>query len=319
MSPLGQYFYLAAPSFDRCPVCEEAAGQDVIRCTKCCLVSYCSFEHQLAHQPRHLVICEFTERIFVKDFDIVKERIFLPISFREAPSLDDDKCWHFIERTGLSQSYYKRLAPSQKRLQEAYCYEKEIRMLNKGDDESTESTVPLLMLRLDLDRGVYNFYKLKTAAPFRRPREPSEPKLRPLHHWHKDHVYEDVTSLLKERHRPDHLIILIALKLKLLVDIRNLKISRKLLGQARFPAEIIYMFENLLVKSPLSLSLLKLSYADLVKSELRLLSDAQLLGAAVKYFMHSLLLPKEDPIPYTHPIDKWIKWDQILNSTYTAF
>lgn len=71
------------------------------------------------------------------------------------------------------------------------------------------------------------------------------------------------------------------LKLKLVVDIRNLKITRKILTGRRLPSELWEPIELAVVRSPFSTKLQKEPTVSLLKIETRLVKQIRQLGAAL--------------------------------------
>ncbi len=88
-------------------------------------------------------------------------------------------------------------------------------------------------------------------------------------------VFEDPGFLITRFPAMNDVVAILLLKLKLLVDIRNIRVARKIFAQRSVPLDICRLIEPNLVRSPLSKRFLKESPEGLDQLELRLLKHSR--------------------------------------------
>jgi hypothetical protein len=92
-----------------------------------------------------------------------------------------------------------------------------------------------------------------------------------------------------------YVVAVLVLKLKLLVDVLNTKVTRKVLARRSLPNELRARIEQTVVRSPLSANLYRQSYKTLSTIEQRLLTQVRKLGINItetnQYFMPDLFDP----------------------------
>ncbi|KAH6689799.1 hypothetical protein F5X68DRAFT_254377 [Plectosphaerella plurivora] len=100
----------------------------------------------------------------------------------------------------------------------------------------------------------------------------------------------------------DIYLTLLLFRLKLLIDIRNLRVTRKALLHTRLPGEICRLIETHAVRSPVSHQLLNDSMEDLAKKETNLLVDIRGIAWQIDLFDTDATKGLLDP-------DKHLRWD----------
>ncbi|CAK7230498.1 hypothetical protein SCUCBS95973_007594 [Sporothrix curviconia] len=211
-------------------------------CSACRCVRYCCLDHQAQDWPRHKSACTKTKRELAK---VAKEEERL----RKIKTIDG--------------------------VREALAHMQDLLQLDRMDGMGMCYFVPFAMLRLDQDQECYDFTKwwiLKEAEEFSNPTDMSQPFA--------DLQREDAlekTTFIPALQVPSlaHLSALLLLKLKLVVDIRNIAVTRKVITAQRLPAELRLMIEALAVRSPISASrLVGLGDKALADAERQLVADA---------------------------------------------
>lgn len=140
--------------------------------------------------------------------------------------------------------------------------------LCRGDNMGLRDSVPAMMLRLDLDQECYDFVKWWATCDQDNDYDWGNTTLPHLNIRGAD-VFEEPDFIDSGL---NHIIALLLLKLKLLVDIRNLKITRKIVALRRLPFDIQELIESSVVRSPLSVKLQRESPTALSTIETRLLN-----------------------------------------------
>ncbi|KAI0394857.1 hypothetical protein F5Y17DRAFT_231022 [Xylariaceae sp. FL0594] len=136
-------------------------------------------------------------------------------------------------------------------VQEAHSHLRDMLRLCRGDNMGVRSLVPAVMLRLDLDQECYDFVKWWATCDPDGNYDWGDMSLPYLDLRNAD-VFEDPSFLLGRFPNLNHLVSVLLLKLKLLVDLINLKRTRKLLLGRRLPPELRDEIESFVIRSPLS-------------------------------------------------------------------
>ncbi|KAH6975732.1 hypothetical protein EDB80DRAFT_867744 [Ilyonectria destructans] len=163
-----------------------------------------------------------------------------------------------------------------------------------------------MVLRLDLDYECYDFVKWWATCDPDGEYDWGDMTLPHLDIRGADVLEEP--DFFDEYPALNHFFAVLLLKLKLPVDIRNLKIARKIFALRRLPFDLGELIEPVVVRSPLSTPLQKQSPASLFKTERTLLGYICVLGETLsqtnRYFMCCLFDPDqalaEKPESYTH-------------------
>lgn len=168
--------------------------------------------------------------------------------------------------------------------------------LCRSDNMGVRYIVPTTMLRLDLDQECYDFIKWWATCDPDGTYNWGDETL-PYLNIHGADVLEDPSFFLHKFSDLNFLVALLILNLKLLVDIRNLKITRKIFSRRHLPTELRDQIEQNVVRSPLSVELQKEPYASLIKTEIKLLNHIRKIGATIvevnQNFVFNLFEPEE--------------------------
>ncbi|TPX12694.1 uncharacterized protein E0L32_000871 [Thyridium curvatum] len=225
-------------------------------------------------------------------------------------------------RYGLAE--YLRLSGTLDGVQEALSHMQDMIRLCRSDNMGLRDLVPALMLRLDLDQECYDFVKWWATCDPDGNYDWGDLTLPHLNLRGAD-AFEDPNFLGGKFAPLNHTVAILLLKLKILVDVRNLKVTRKVLASHRLPLELCEPVELSVVRSPLSTKLQRLSPESLSRTEENLLDQIRELGAklveANKHFMFSLFEPDE-PLcdePEAYSMGSWEEMARAMQSSYAAF
>ena len=155
---------------------------------------------------------------------------------------------------------------------------KDMMRLCRNDNMGVRQLVPALMLRLDQDQECYDFIKWYQTEGQRSDYDWGNMDLPFLSV--KDADVLEPTGFMDQGKFGDahHCAALILLKLKLLIDVINVRLARKL-AIGRLPVELSEMIEMAVTRSPLSVPLPMKSSIDLVALEGLLVGQIRYLGS----------------------------------------
>lgn len=183
--------------------------------------------------------------------------------------------------------------------------------------------VPTMMLRLDLDQECYDFVKWwATCDPDGR-YDWGNMTL-PHLNIHGADVFEDPDAWGQGFALNESVAILL-LKLKLLVDIRNIKITRKIIASRRLPFDLSAPIEAAVVRSPLSAKLRTQPPDSLAKTETMLLNQTRKLGASLTTANNNFMFFLFDPDkalcdnPYSYTPGSWEEMALAMQYSYAAW
>ncbi|KAI2628209.1 hypothetical protein GGS21DRAFT_528265 [Xylaria nigripes] len=282
------YKGIKGPLRHRCPLC-AAVGSKLLRCTGCHAFRYCSREHQVAHRPEHKSACTKIKRGRAKladeDYAVrnAQEDFLTPANAFET---DVGHFWGILNTRDYMRARFT-LAKSLLMLgtldgvSEALEHLLDMLRLCRGDNMGLRSIVPAIMLRLDLDQECYDFIKWWATCDPDGYYDWGDMSL-PYLNIHGANVLEKLGPLagVIKRCELNHLIALLILKLKLLVDVRDLKITRMILPQ-RLPLELQEQIERDVLRSPLSVNFLRESPESLTKIQRKLVTQVCRIGEAI--------------------------------------
>ncbi|KAJ4324086.1 hypothetical protein N0V84_004052 [Fusarium piperis] len=195
--------------------------------------------------------------------------------------------------------------------------------LCRSDNMGVRDKVPTLMLRLDLDQECYDFIKWwETCDPDGR-YDWGDMTL-PHLNIHGANVLEDA-DFFTEFSALNNIVAILLLKLKLLVDIRNLQVTRKVLGPSNLPHHLWQSIELSGVRSPLSVKLQKESPKSLLKIEKKLLDQIRQIGANLVKANGNYMFCLFDPDialcerPDAYSTGSWQEMALAMQSSYAAW
>jgi hypothetical protein len=319
------------PLRHRCHQC-QATGLKLLRCGGCRAVRYCSREHQVTHRPQHKSTCSKIKKARAKLAEEEHRLRTDPPEFEAFANIFETQVGHFWSIASTRNYMRARFALAGSNLNlvgtldgvhEALEHLQDMLRLSRGDNMSVRSLIPALMLRLDLDQECYDFVKWWQTRG-----------------QDSDYDWDDMTlpylnlrgaDVLEEPNffgtfmALNHVVAILMLKLKLLVDIRCIKITRKVTSPPRLPFELGQLIEPHVIRSPLSANFLNKSPEVLSEIETKLVSQARQLGATLtkinKNFIFNLFGPEEalSALPNAYSPGSWEEMALAIHYSYAAW
>lgn len=290
----------------RCPQC-SATGPQLLRCAGCRAVRYCSREHQVADRPLHKSICTKIRKI--RD-TLVKEEALVRNNQEEhngeppanASETHPGRFWglqhtqeYMTARFELAVKHLVELGTLDS-VREALEHMQDTLRLGRSDDMGLREFVPFNMLRLDLDQECYDFVKWWETCGLTGTYDWADMTL-PYLDIHGADVLEEPDFLLHKSPTLRFVLVILLLKLKLIVDICNIKTVRSIAVIRSIPYDVRALIEAAVVRSPLSTMFTNQTDESLLETEELLLDQIRQLGAAVtdanQHFMFNLFKPDE--------------------------
>ncbi|KAI1199445.1 hypothetical protein F5X97DRAFT_121086 [Nemania serpens] len=323
----------AGPLRHRCPLCPlgPAGGAQFLRCAGCRAFRYCSREHQTAHWAQHKSVCPKIKKARAK-LAREDEAVRNPTPDFMTPANAFETCvgrfWGIVNtrdymRARFAVARHLFLLGTLDGVGEALEHMRDMLRLCRGDNMGVRDLVPAIMLRLDLDQECYDFIKWWATCDPDGTYDWGDMSLPYLDTRGAD-VLEDPGFLLGKYSSLNSLVALLLLKLKLLIDIRNLKVTRKVLAQGRLPLELREQIEREVVRSPLSAKLQKEPPTSLVLIELKLMAHVRKLGANIAEvnanFMFDLFDPDDalSSTPEAYSRGSWEEMALAMQYSYAA-
>ncbi|KAI0381157.1 hypothetical protein F5Y04DRAFT_255899 [Hypomontagnella monticulosa] len=319
------------PLRHRCPLCPSPSGVSLLRCAGCRAFNYCSREHQVAHRPQHKSACNKIKKVRAKlEQEEHKVRNATEDFMTPANAFETHvgHFWGLIHtrdymrtRFGLAQELL--WLGSLESVTEGLEHMRDMLRLCRGDNMGIRNMIPATMLRLDLDQECYDFIKWWETSGTSSTYDWGDTTL-PYLDIHGADAFEDPKFILREFADLNFAVAITILKLKLLIDIRNLKITRKILARRRLPAELRDQIEKEVLRSPLSAKFQKESHASLIETEIKLLGHCIKIGAVIttrnEHFMFNIFHPDEalldEPRPYSP--GSWEEMALAMRYSYAA-
>ncbi|KAF5007766.1 hypothetical protein FDECE_5938 [Fusarium decemcellulare] len=318
------------PLHHRCPQC-SATGPQLLRCSACRAVRYCSREHQVAHRPEHKTACTKIRKARAKLEQEDHGVRHATADFMTPANAFESDVGHFwgimstrdYMRARFSLADHLLLQGTLDGVDEALSHMQDMLRLCRSDNMGVRDSVPAIMLRLDLDQECYDFVKWWATCDPDGHYDWGDTTL-PHLNIHGADVLED-PDFLGKYPSLDHVVAILLLKLKLLVDIRNLKITRKILAFRRLPLDLWESIELSVVRSPLSTMFQKQSTQTLFKTEAKLLNQTRQLGATVvkangSFIFH--LFDPDEPLctkPDAYSRGSWEEMALAMQHSYAAW
>ncbi|KAI1352069.1 hypothetical protein F5Y01DRAFT_304370 [Xylaria sp. FL0043] len=288
---IGVFTGRVGPLRRRCPLCRPppSAGAQLLRCSACRAVHYCGPEHQAAHRPQHKLACTTIKKArsrLAKEEHDVRNAEPDPDTPANAFETDVGGFWgimstrqYMTARNSLAR--FLCSVGTLDSVKESLEHLLDMMRLSREDNIGARYLVPSIMLRLDLDQECYDFMKwwlVDAEDEYYDWDDMTAPYL----DVHGADVLEDPRPLLKKNPELSFVSALLILYLKLLVDIRNIKVTRKVLSRRQdLPYELLDQIEREAVRSPLSLKFQRQSPECLVETEKTILKNTRELGSTL--------------------------------------
>ncbi|KAI1747911.1 hypothetical protein F4782DRAFT_394716 [Xylaria castorea] len=316
----------------RCPLCLPiVAGSELLLCAGCRAFRYCSREHQVAHRSQHKSACikikKARAKLAQEDHDV---RDATPDFMTPANAFETHvgRFWGLLSTRDYMRARFALvrqllLLGTLDGVQEGLEHMLDMLKLCRSDNMGLRDMVPAIMLRLDLDQECYDFMKWWVTCDPDGHYDWGDMTLPYLNIRGAD-VLEDPGFHLGKFPELNYLVALLLLKLKLLVDIRNLKITRKILTR-RLPFELRDQIERHVIRSPLSAKLQRQTPESLLKSEVELMDHVLQLGCALMEangnFMFHLFEPDEalSDKPGAYSRGSWEEMALAMQNSYAAW
>lgn len=329
MDDAKKYKGIAGTLAHRCSHCHATTGK-LLRCLGCSAVRYCNRAHQKAHWLRHQYACAEIKAARAK---LAEEDALVRNAtpdFATPANAFETSVGHFwgIWSTRDYMRARCHLATSLLHIgtlgsvSESRKHLRDMLRLCRGDNMGLRDMLPAVMLRLDRDQDCYDFIKWWATVPgdydFRNTDLPY------LNIKDSD-VLEDPRFIITKYPALNFVVAVLLLKLKLMVDIRIIRTTRKALTPRGIPSELQLQICRAAIRSPLSRRFLGMSGRDLTQAECTLLNHARRLGATVtkanEHFMFNLFDPDgalaSKPEAYSH--GSWEEMALAMQNSYPAF
>lgn len=305
----------------RCALCQTTQG-DLLRCGGCRLVKYCSRDHQVQDRTKHKSVCKKISSLRKKqqrEDDLVRHAtpdFMTPANAFETDVVhfcDVSHFWslvhtrdymHMRARFGVADHAVELgtldgVEEGLSHLQDMISHLQHMMQLGRSDNMGLWNKVPLLMLRLGKDQQCYDFIKWYCTTGDEQ-YDWGDVSFSFLDLKDAD-VLEEPTHLIKAYNALQFQAAVLILKVKLLLDISHLIVTKKVL-KGRLPVELWNQIEKDAIQSPLSSCFVGKPYLDLVRSERRLMLQCRKLGAAINetngHFVYELLEANEQTLTY---------------------
>lgn len=196
--------------------------------------------------------------------------------------------------------------------------------LSRIDNMGIRNLIPPMFLQLDRDQECYDFIKWFEMDDQRCDYDWEDLDL-PFLDLKGANVFEDIGYLKRAPGHVLHLSVMILMKLKLLVDIIHIKLTRKVIG-TRLPVEIWQYVECHVVRSPISRKWVDKPFRTLLDAQDKLTADIMLLAKALwdanQDFIHVLTCAQEflaaEP-PRLYELGSQEEMEMLLQCSYGAW
>ncbi|KAK8855134.1 MYND-type zinc finger protein samB [Apiospora arundinis] len=291
------------PLQHRCSFC-DATRPKLLRCAGCRLVRYCSREHQKRDWWVHRSICRITCQHRTK-LGIEENAVRHATPDYKTPANAFETHVGIFGATESTRDYMEarrelgnvtRRACTLDSVTETLEHYQDMIRLCHADSMFVSNHVPDLMLRIDRDQECYDFIKWWDQIQLDIEYDWSDMEASFQNIKNAD-VMEDPEYMIRDNWSDvGFCASVLLLKFKMLIDIRNIKVVRKVVA-GQLPVELGREVEKHAVRSPLSLQFVDLPYNDLSQAEHVLLDDCEKLGWGIvksnRLFMSELAYLQE--------------------------
>ena len=332
--PANAYQGPRGPLQHRCAQCDATGGVSLAICTGCRAVRYCSKTHQIDDRPKHKAVCNKIKKQRAK---LLKEESLV----RNAPNADglftpvnafETHVGHFWgitnTRTYMRARFFLadqlRKTNTLDGVQEGLGHLQDMLRLCRSDNLGVRSLVPALMLQLDQDQECYDFIKWYQTEGTRVDYDWGNMELPYLNITDADPL-ESIAFMQRKYSDAYHTSTLVLLKIKMLVDVMNIRATRMAL-QGKLPRELWQGVELASIRSPLSAPLTKLSSSAIVGVQAKLARHVRILGIVLledvnRHIPEGLLAPDEwlRDLPTSYSSGSAQEMQLVLDYSYGAW
>lgn len=146
--------------------CEES-GDNMLQCTGCHVVRYCTKEHQVAHRPRHKSMCNTVKK---QRSELAEEEGYVrngALEFMAPPNAFESDVGHFWSvmstrdylRARFALANHLQVLGTLDSVKEALDHMVDLLRLEERDTFNLLDIIPTLLLRLDRDQECYDVLK----------------------------------------------------------------------------------------------------------------------------------------------------------------
>ncbi|KAK5212450.1 hypothetical protein LTR41_001396 [Exophiala xenobiotica] len=206
---------------------------------------------------------------------------------------------------------------------EALDHMRDMLRLCRGDNMGVRDLIPPMMLQLDRDQECYDFIKWYQTEGQRSDYDWGNPDL-PFLEVHDANVLEGLQYLNVERGDVPHISALLLLKLKLLIDVIALTLTRQVIP-GQLPPELGEQVEMHVIRSPISHQWVGKSSKELKNAQQKLQSQVMFIASSMRNLNEhyvDVLLDAEKYLP--NPADYYSPGSfeemlRILQHSYSAW
>ncbi|KIW97847.1 uncharacterized protein Z519_01431 [Cladophialophora bantiana CBS 173.52] len=296
-SPASGFKGPRGPLKHRCSLCLKPKSA-LSRCTGCQVVRYCSREHQVQHRQEHKSICNKIKKSRTK---LNKEEH--AVRYAEPDYMTPSNAfethvgyfWGLLNTRNYMRARFD-LADTVRRLgtldgvSEGLDHMWDMLRLCRADNMGVRDLIPPMMLRLDQDQECYDFIK-SYATDGERGDYDQDNMNSPFLTVKDANLLEEVGYLNQLGH-VQHISAVMLLKLKLLIDIINIKLARKV-SATRLPPGLWKRVEFHVVRSPISRQWIGEPYHILTSLQHKFQLHVKLLARSIRnfneHFVYALL------------------------------
>ncbi|RDL41109.1 uncharacterized protein BP5553_01088 [Venustampulla echinocandica] len=236
-----------------CGVCSST--QNLLRCTGCKVMHYCSREHQVAHRHDHKAGCKGVAKA-TRRADHEEEKLRnLPPNMFVPPDVFENQVgsfWGILETRDYMRARFaivKELEETQTRssVQSQLDVIMDLLRLNRSDNMGARDMVPALMLRLGKDQECYDFLKWWCTTADEADYDWGDMS-EPYMDIRNADVFEGVEHQCQRYASLSHTVAATLLKIKILLNFQSLRASYAL-GETVAP-EIVHSIQAHVPRSP---------------------------------------------------------------------
>ncbi|EXJ75329.1 uncharacterized protein A1O5_02025 [Cladophialophora psammophila CBS 110553] len=285
------------PLKHRCSLCLEPKPK-LSRCAGCQVVRYCSREHQVQHRQEHKSVCNKIKKCRTKlnkeEHDVRNAEPDY-ITPHNAFETHVGYFWGLLNTRNYMRARFD-LADTVRRLGtldgviEGLDHMRDMLRLSRADNMGVRDLIPPMMLRLDQDQECYDFIKWHATDGERGDYDWGHMDLAFLNV--KDANLLEEVGYLDQLGHVQHTSAVMLLKLKLLIDIVNIKLARKV-SATRLPPQLWKHVEFHVVRSPISRQWVGEPYHILTYLQHKFRLHVKLLARSIqicnKHFVYVLL------------------------------